>query len=181
MVTPSPFLSAPKGQTGEGRALFAAVAEQGLEGVVAKALDSPYEPGIRSRSWIKVRNVHQAYCVVGGFVPKGPSSLKSLLLGLYDAQERLHFMGHVGTGFSQDESARIRKELEPLVTKESPFADVPMIDRSTRWVRPERVCTIEFLTVTEQGHFRHATYRGLREDKQPAECRLAPKCPVPGG
>ena len=171
VVRPAPVIAAPEGVRGQGVAFFAATAAKGLEGMVAKDLRSPYLPGRRSPAWVKVRHVHGADCVVGGFVPKGTCHLKSLLLGLYDPAGALQYVGHVGTGFSEAENRTLRERLDELRSAQSPFAAVPRAAaRGAVWTHPRLVCSVEFLTLTGQGHLRHPTYRGLRFDKDPATC-----------
>lgn len=170
VILPSPHLAAPEGVEGQGRAFFAATAAEGLEGMVAKDLTSPYQPGKRSPSWVKVRNVKSADCVIGGFVPRGEHFLKSVLLGLYDAG-RLLYVGHVGSGFSQDENRELRALLGAIPAARPPFAAIPpACARGAVWTQPHLVCTVEYLTLTSQGHLRHPVYRGIRSDKDPKQC-----------
>lgn len=157
-----------------GRAYFDSLCDRGLEGMVAKALASPYKPGTRSKDWIKVRNVRNADCVVGGFIPKGKSLFKSLLVGLYDDAGAFRFMGHVGTGFDSNELTAIRGALERLRSDACPFESITAVmARDALWVRPRLVCRIEYLTLTQHGHLRHPTFQGIRTDKSPEDCLLA--------
>lgn len=173
IVTESDVVSVPRGISVQGEAFFRAAARQGLEGIVAKELDSVYQPGKRSRDWIKVRNVRTADCVIGGYVPKAGGYLKSLLLGLYDSTQSLRFIGHVGTGFTDAENQSLRAGLDRLKCEESPFSTIPAAyARSTNWTHPRLVCTVEYLTLTGNAHLRHPTFRGLRLDKEPHECRV---------
>ena len=162
-----------KGVVGAGVAYFEAVAARGLEGVVGKDLASPYQPGVRSKHWIKVRNVAEADCVIGGYIPKGAHHFKSLILGLYDDLFNLHYIGHVGTGFSEQENACLREALSALETNSCPFATIPKEEvRGSRWVKPRLVCTVEYLTLTSAGHLRHPAFRRLRSEKEPRACLL---------
>lgn len=170
---PTEPLLLSKGVVGAGTALFQQVSAQGLEGIVAKRLDSPYLPGERSVHWIKVRAVRRADCVVGGFVPKGERHLKSLLLGLYDA-DRLVYVGRVGTGFSLEENRSIRAALESLRAPDPPFAATPReAAKEAVWVLPRLVACVEYLTLTGAGHLRHPSFKGLRTDKEPSSCSVA--------
>ena len=105
----------PRYHRGDGAALLAATREQGLEGIVAKRLDSPYRPGRRSREWLKVKNVRSQELVIGGWVPgKGrrEGELGALLVGYYDGEgkeRRLRYAGKVGTGFA-DADLRLLRE-----------------------------------------------------------------------
>jgi ATP-dependent DNA ligase len=102
---------------GEGRALLAATAELGLEGVIAKRLDSPYQPGVRSRDWVKVKRVARQELVVGGWMPgkgKRGESIGALLGGVHEDGGRLRYVGRVGSGFSDSELQRLSGLLAPL-------------------------------------------------------------------
>lgn len=172
-VEPSERLLLARGVTGSGIAFFEAVKARGLEGMVAKELDSPYRPGARSRHWIKVRNVREADCVVGGFVPKGRLGVKSLVLGLYDAAGHLRCVGHAGSGFTERENRLARQALERMVTAKCPFAEPPQDAAGEAvWVEPRLVCTVEYLALTGTGRLRHPAFRGFRSDKEPEACRL---------
>src|SRR5690606_25909989 len=121
MVQPGERILLSRGVVGAGKAYFQAAAAKRLEGVVGKDLKSPYQPGIRSKHWVKVRNVQEADCVIGGFIPKGSDFIKSLILGLYDRRARLHYIGHVGTGFTDKENALLRRALGAIETATCPF------------------------------------------------------------
>lgn len=178
VVAPGERILLSQGITGPGTAFFETVAARGLEGVVGKELSSPYRPGVRSREWIKVRNVREADCVIGGYVPKGGRRFKSLILGLYDDDLRLHYVGHVGTGFSERESARLGEAFEAMTSPTCPFAAIPReATASARWVAPRLVCTVEYLTLTGSGHLRHPAFRRLRFDKDPHACLISVELP----
>ena len=156
-----------------GRDYFRALSGLGLEGMVGKALSSPYRPGIRSKEWIKVRSVKEVDCVVGGFLPKEPGLLKSLLVGLYDGDGELRYLGHVGTGFDSREAPVIRKALERIRSTDCPFGHVPLdAAKGAVWVLPRLVCRVQCLALTPNGRLRHPVYKGMRTDKAPRECLL---------
>ncbi len=147
------------------------VAAYGLEGVVAKRADSPYEPGRRSRAWRKWKRTRCEEFVVGGFLPgRGgrAGELGSLLLGGFDAGGRLRYAGRVGTGFDAAERRRLLAELAAAVRAEPPFADPPRIP-GARWVEPRVVVEVRFAHRTADGRLRHPSYVGRRLDKDPAE------------
>jgi bifunctional non-homologous end joining protein LigD len=152
--------------------LLAATHEQGLEGVVAKRLDSPYRPGTRSHWWIKVKNLRTREVVVGGWKPgKGRRSggVGSLLMGAF-TDAGLVYVGHVGTGFTDAALDRLHAMLTPLEIPHSPFAG-PVPGRN-HWVRPELVGEVAYSTVTNELRLRHPVWHGLRADKVPADVRL---------
>jgi bifunctional non-homologous end joining protein LigD len=173
-----------------GGVILAAMAEQGLEGVVAKRLDSPYLPGRRSRSWIKtaVRRTHEV--VVAGWFPGSGSrreGLGSLALGAHDDDGALVYVGDVGTGFTDAARARLLAQLRPLERATPPF-DVDRVPSRAwparkagrgrvRWVEPRLVGEIEYRVFTRDRSFRHPSWRGLRPDRAPDEVRMPPQPP----
>ena len=157
----------------EGAALLDAVRERGLEGIMAKRVDSPYLLGKRSSSWIKVKARLRQEFVVGGWqAGEGgrAGQLGSLLVGVYDGTT-LRYCGKVGTGFTMHELGRLGGLLAPLAIDTSPFDPRPprVIDRIAHYVRPELVAEVEFGEWTEEGILRHPSYMGLRDDKAPTD------------
>jgi bifunctional non-homologous end joining protein LigD len=156
---------------GHGAQLLAATEQQGLEGVIAKRLDSVYEPGRRSPSWVKVKNLYRQEVVIGGWVPgdgRRRDRIGALLVGVRENGELRH-TGRVGTGFTEAELDRLAKLLGPHEREDSPFAPGgPKIPRNAVFVDPEFVAEVEFREWTEGGQLRAPSYKGLRDDK-PAE------------
>lgn len=160
----------PRYHEGEGTELLAASRERGLEGVIAKRLGSPYEPGRRSGAWLKVKNVRGQEVVIGGWLPgKGRRSgtLGALLAGYYEGGE-LRYAGKVGTGFSEDDLRMLSERLAPLRRKSSPFVG-RQPERGSIFVEPELVGEVEFGEWTREGTMRHPTFKGLRIDKPPGD------------
>ncbi|REJ35844.1 MAG: hypothetical protein DIU82_06635 [Bacillota bacterium] len=161
-----------------GRDLYAACINRGLEGVVAKRLDSPYVPGRRTRYWLKVRREQELDCVIGGYVPRGALDFRSLALGLYrrPGEGELIYVGNVGTGFAAETRAGIMRRLLPLRTAVPPFAVAGMAPppKGTQWVLPRLVARVGYFELTPSGQLRHPVFRGLRDDKEPRECVLPP-------
>ncbi|MCT1479127.1 non-homologous end-joining DNA ligase [Microbacterium sp. p3-SID336] len=153
-------------------AALAASAEFGLEGVLVKDPASRYRPGMRSPSWLKLKNTRMQEAVVVGIRPgKGEreGTLGSLLLAVPEAGE-LRYIGRVGTGFSDRILRDLLSRLEPLRVHAAPLEGVPRPDASDAlWVRPELVGEVEFANWTPDGILRHARWRGLRPDKSPDE------------
>jgi bifunctional non-homologous end joining protein LigD len=157
---------------GGGTALFEQVARLGLEGLIAKRAASPYRPGRRSPDWRKVKTKHHQDCVIVGWTPgKGmrASTLGSLLLAVYDGGH-LRYVGNVGTGFRHAFLEELLAELRARETTERPVDRDPGL-RGTRWVRPELVCEVEYQSWTDDGRLRAASFKGLRLDKLPQDCR----------
>jgi bifunctional non-homologous end joining protein LigD len=157
---------------GHGEQLLAATEQQGLEGVIAKRLDSPYEPGRRTPCWLKIKNVERQEVVVGGWVPgdgKRRDRIGALLVGVRDDDGALRHVGRVGTGFTEAELDRLAEKLRPLEREDSPFAPGgPKIPRGAVFADPELVAEVEFREWTDGGQLRAPSYKGLRDDK-PAE------------
>jgi bifunctional non-homologous end joining protein LigD len=154
----------------DGAALLLATSEQGLEGIVAKRLDSTYQPGVRSHGWIKVKSTGRQEFVVGGWMPgkgKRTGSVGALLLGVYEPDGALRYVGRVGSGFSERELARLGELLGPLRRRGSPFQAGERPPREAVFCEPRLVAEVEFAHWTEGGSLRAPTYQGLREDKDP--------------
>lgn len=150
----------------DGEALFAAVAEQGLEGIVAKKRGSPYRPGVRSRDWRKVQNQRIVRAVVGGFTAgEGgrAGTFGSLLLGLWDGP-RLRWIGSVGTGFDDAALRAIRSGLSEMTTRDSPFQPDPDLPVGAIWVMPHLVARVEFKEWTRAGRLRAPSFKGFVAD-----------------
>jgi bifunctional non-homologous end joining protein LigD len=168
-----PHWQVPPAFPGTGRAVYDATRAQGMEGLVAKRRDSRYEPGRRSDCWVKVKHVRRQSAVVAGWKPgEGGRTgrIGSLLLGVQDAAG-LAFAGHVGTGFSASSLRLLGDRLEPLRRDTSPYATaVPREHaRSAVWVEPVLVVDVEFTAWTRDGRLRHPSYKGLRDDLDPAD------------
>jgi bifunctional non-homologous end joining protein LigD len=157
---------------GRGRDVLKATAEQKLEGIVAKRLDSQYEPGARGSAWIKIKNVGRQELVIGGWLPgegRRERRIGALLVGVYDPDGAFRYAGRVGTGFSDAELDRLGKLLVPLKREDSPFTAGERPPREAVFVEPELVAEIEFSEWTSAGVLRHPSYKGLREDKDARE------------
>jgi bifunctional non-homologous end joining protein LigD len=156
---------APEFLVGKGAEVLAASRAQGLEGIVAKRLDCPYEPGRRSRGWIKVKNVKREDVWIGGWMPgegRRKERIGALLVGLPDAEGGLRYAGRVGTGFTEDELDRLAGQLVPLEIERSPFSGAG-VPKSAVFVTPVLKCCVEFVEWTKEGRLRAPSYKGLVE------------------
>jgi bifunctional non-homologous end joining protein LigD len=161
----------PAYHEGDGAALLAATKEQGLEGVVAKRLDSVYEPGRRSGAWTKVKNVMRQEVVIGGWSTgqgRRRDRLGAICAGVHDEEGALRYVGKVGTGFTGQTLAMVGRELEPLRRDASPFVG-RQPPRGTVFVEPRLVAEVEFREWTRSGTLRAGVFLGLRDDKDPRE------------
>lgn len=150
-----------------GKAMLDAACRMGLEGIVSKRLSSTYKAG-RTELWQKAKCRPGQEVVIGGWVQEPGRVFKALLVGV-QGPGGLIYAGSVKTGFagSSDLLARLRV----LETKASPFVDGPGRKSENRWVRPELVANVEFAEWTASGKLRQASFKGLREDKDPATVR----------
>ncbi len=161
----------PPNEIGDGAATIEVSKRFGLEGVVAKRLDSIYEPGKRSRAWVKVKNVMRQEFVVGGWQPGEhgrTGSIGSLLLGYYDDAGALHYAGKAGSGLSGASIAELTKLFERCARATSPF-DTAKLPKGARFVEPVLVVEVKFTEWTTAGIIRQPTFLGVRPDKDPRE------------
>ena len=160
-----------------GAQLLDVARAHGLEGIVAKRRAGRYEAGRRSPSWVKTALSHTQEVLVGGWtVGEGrrAGTFGSLLLGAFDGDGSLRYLGHVGTGFRDTVLDDLMARLRPLHRRTSPFDEtVPREHaRHARWVEPVLVGEVEYRLMTRDGRLRHASWRGLRPDRAPAEVVL---------
>ncbi len=154
-----------------GEAFFEAAAEQNLEGIVAKRVQSHYL-GTRSKDWLKIKCQHRQEFVVGGYTaPKGARDcFGALHIGLYEDKD-LVYVSKVGTGFDQETLRSIWGALQLLRQDTTPFTVGSPGGRNHFWVEPKIVCEVRFTEWTKDGGIRHPVFMGLRHDKRPENCR----------
>ncbi|MEO5589865.1 MAG: non-homologous end-joining DNA ligase, partial [Gemmatimonadaceae bacterium] len=140
---------------GDGEAMLGLAHEEGWEGVIAKRIDSIYEPGRRSRDWLKLKIESRQEFVVGGFTEPRNSRqhIGALLLGYYD-HGRFIYVGHTGGGFTDAGLAEMFELLDPLEQDESPFEEVPKTNERAHWVSPRVVVEVKFNEWTSDGKLR---------------------------
>jgi bifunctional non-homologous end joining protein LigD len=156
----------PAYHVGDGTAMVEASEKQGLEGVVAKRLDSRYEPGARSGAWLKIKNKFSQELVIGGWLPgEGGrrNTLGSLAVGYYE-DGHLRYAGNVGTGFTQQVLSEVLAELRKRERSDSPF-EGRQPPKATKFVEPELVAEVEFRGWTKTRTLRQPSFKGLRDDK----------------
>ena len=169
-------LSGPSWQTplyerGGGKAMLEASRKAGLEGVMAKRLDSRYEPGRRGGAWVKVKNRRGQELVIAGWL-EGEGKRRglpgALLVGYYD-QGELVYAGKVGTGFTDAMLEKLAASMKPLERKSSSFKGGAAPPRAAHFVEPKLVGEFEFVEWTKGGQLRAPAFKGLRADKLPQE------------
>lgn len=164
-----------------GNDLLKLAGEMGLEGIVAKKEQSTYQPGQRTKDWLKIKTIKQQEVIIGGYTRNENSSklFSALLLGMYE-NGAFVFIGPVGTGFTNQLQKDILAKLKPLKTVKCPFNEIPDYNKPSRfrpdppkaevtWVKPELVAEVNYRTLASDGTFRHPSFKGLREDKSPQE------------
>jgi bifunctional non-homologous end joining protein LigD len=150
--------------------LLPMVCKLGAEGVISKRIDAPYKFK-RSKDWLKSKCGQEQEFVIGGFMPssENPKAIGSLHLGFYKGG-KLAYAGKVGTGFTRKLAKELYDALKPLQRKTMPFTDnMPKGERNAVWVEPRRVGQVSFWEWTPDRHIRHASFKGLREDKTPKQ------------
>jgi bifunctional non-homologous end joining protein LigD len=167
LVEPGDNWTVPSFRLGDGAALVAATAEQGLEGVIAKRVDSVYRPGTRSKDWRKIKNRTEVELTIGGFTAgtgNRADTFGALLVGR-PTPTGLVFAGGVGTGFDQRTLRVLTDRLRGLATNECPFDPLPptSVTRTATWVRPVLRARLEVAEFTNDGRVRHAAFSSLTD------------------
>ncbi|MEV5620159.1 non-homologous end-joining DNA ligase [Streptomyces bacillaris] len=163
-----PSWSTPAAITGHGAEAWEMAREAGLEGLIAKQLTSRYEPGTRSKTWVKIKVHRIADVVIGGWVP-GRGRLAGLPGAVLVGEQReglLHYAGSVGTGWSRTERTRLAALLQATAIDTCPFAHAPPV-AGARWVLPRLVGEVRYTSRTRAGRLRHPSWHRLRPDLAP--------------
>jgi len=161
---------------GNGRKMLDQARKQGWEGVIAKRVDSRYEPGNRSRNWLKLKIEFRQEFVVGGYTEPRQSRehIGAILLGYFD-KDRLIYAGHTGGGFSRQGLVDMYRRLKPLERKTAPFSETPKTNEKAHWVDPEVVVEVKFSEWTADRRLRQPIFLGVRDDKNAREVGLEKK------
>jgi bifunctional non-homologous end joining protein LigD len=160
----------------EGPAMVERARRDGWEGVIAKRVDAPYEPGTRSRAWLKLKIEHRQEFVVGGYTePRNTREhIGALLLGYFD-DGRFIYVGHTGGGFTRAGLREMYDRLAPLTRQTSPFEEPPKTNERAHWVTPKVVVEVKFNEWTADGKLRQPIYLGTRDDKDAREVSREPE------
>jgi bifunctional non-homologous end joining protein LigD len=157
----------------KGEQFYHAVLQHDLEGMVAKRKDSTYEQGLRTGSWLKIKNLKTCDCVIFGY-SRGEgareSTLGALIVGLYDTERKPVYVAHVGTGFTQQLLESLMAEFKKIKTNVAPFNVRGM--ETVTWLEPNIVCEVIYQVVTKDCRLRMPRLHTLRIDKKPEECTV---------
>jgi bifunctional non-homologous end joining protein LigD len=171
VIVPSDQVQVSPSTEEAGKALYEAAADQGLEGIMAKRLESVYVAGARSKDWLKVKVSFDADVVIVGWTEGGGAragTIGSLVMAVYEDGE-LRYVGNVGTGFGRGRLEEAMERLGGLEETKPLLADRKDLLRA-HWVPPALVGTVEHRGVTSAGRLRSPSFKGFREDKRPEEC-----------
>jgi bifunctional non-homologous end joining protein LigD len=183
LIRTSPAIAVPDWVTRDGIAFFDAAREHELEGIVAKELDSRYLQGQRSPAWLTVKVHQRDEFVIAGYTFGGRwdarrgnrparEPLHSLLLGAYDADEQLRFVGEITGGFDKDSASDLVQMLDTVSVTDSPFAETPALNRLVFWCRPEICATVRFGGWSAEDALRFPVFEAARPDVPAVSCRL---------
>jgi len=166
----TPQLRLTESIEGDGKKMLEKARRQGWEGIIAKRIDSHYEPGVRSRNWLKLKIEFRQEFVVGGYTEPRNSRehIGAILLGYFD-KDRFIYVGHTGGGFSRKGLEEMYRHLKPLERKTSPFEETPKTNEKAHWVKPEVVVEVKFNEWTADRRLRQPIFLGVRDDKNPKE------------
>jgi bifunctional non-homologous end joining protein LigD len=160
--------------TTDGKKMMRLAQKGGWEGVIVKDMNARYEPGKRSKSWLKIKLEKQQEFVVGGFTEPRNSRehIGALLVGFYNEDDDFIYAGHVGGGFTQRGLKEMYEVLAPLERKTSPFKTTPKTNEKAHWVKPEVVVQVRYNEMTNVGKLRQPVFLGMRDDKNAKDVRL---------
>lgn len=183
IVRPGDRIAVPDDVQTDGIALFDAAREHGLGGIVAKELNSSYAPGARGRAWLTIRTFPRRNFVVGGFTYGGPfrgkkaathrGPVESVLVGVYDDEDRLQFAGEASGSFRAGDAAATK--LDAITTAACPFAEPPTVEKLVFWCRPQIAAAVRYADWTPGGTLRFPVFETLRPDIPPETLRQEPR------
>jgi bifunctional non-homologous end joining protein LigD len=159
----------------KGRSYFRKAVQLGFEGIIAKKADSLYQIGVRSRDWLKIKQVKTIDCIVAGFT-RGTggrsTSFGALVLAAYDQKGTLIHLGNVGTGFNESDLKRMLKLLKRLGTRTKSIPGEVWAPTTITWVKPLLVAEIGYMALTSDHKLRFPRFMRIRPDGTPADCRI---------
>ena len=146
----------------------------GWEGVIAKRSAARYVPGARSRDWLKLKLQHRAEFVIGGYTEPRRTRpyLGAILLGYFDDDGQLRYVGHTGGGFNRESLREMYEQLRRIEQPASPFGNTPRTNERAHWVKPRVVVEVKFAEWTSDGRLRQPIFLGTRDDKNAMDVHL---------
>jgi bifunctional non-homologous end joining protein LigD len=165
----------------QGKDFFNLAVSRDLEGIMAKMKDSTYRVGTRSAEWLKIKHHKTTEAVIAGFTkPTGSRKyFGALILALKEAK-KLKYIGHIGSGFTQEAIKKLHDILEKIIQENSPFSEKIKTNTPATWVKPQIICEVKFTEWTRDGHLRHPIFLRLREDKKSSEIKMSKAITVSG-
>jgi len=144
-----------------GTLLFSVVKKAGLEGIVAKKFDSPYQIGQKSSDWLKIKNFRTLVAIIGGFIYEN-RAVRSLLLGTFQGHEFI-YLGRAGSGLSQETASLLYEKLDKIRTSQCPFTHPPKISKNFHfcWVKPSIEVKVKYMEFSDDGLIRHPVIKEL--------------------
>jgi bifunctional non-homologous end joining protein LigD len=157
----------------KGKDFYKKVVAANMEGIMAKRKESSYTEGVRTKEWLKIKNVQTHEAVIAGYTsPRGSRShFGALILGKYNGSS-LQYIGHTGTGFTVQSLKDLWNQMQPLVTKDSPFEEKIKVNAPVTWVKPKLVAELNYTELTTDNIMRHPVFVRLRPDKDPKEATM---------
>jgi bifunctional non-homologous end joining protein LigD len=153
-----------------GIEFFKRVIDMNVEGMIAKRADSQYVIGKRTRDWLKIKNHQTQEAIIAGFTaPRGSRTLIGALVLAINDNGKLKYIGHTGTGFTNESLRQLHQKLQPLKRTTSPLQQKVPVNSPVTWVEPVLVCNVKYTEITADGILRHPVFQGLRVDKTAEE------------
>lgn len=167
VIPPSDIIKYSDHVRGNGTDFFKRIIKMDLEGMIAKRANSLYYTGRRSNDWLKIKNHNTQEAIITGYTAPRRSRpyFGALVLGIRNENGKLQYIGHTGTGFTNDLLKEIYNKLQPLKRKTSPFDKKIPVNSQVTWVEPVLTCQLKFTEITADGILRHPVFMGLRIDK----------------
>jgi len=150
----------------QGKLFYEKAVTAGMEGIMAKRADSLYRPGTRTKEWLKIKNVQSHEAVIIGYTkPRGSRSFfGALLLAKYE-EGVLQYIGHTGTGFTEQTLKDVWNVMQPLKSNSSPVKENIKVNAPVTWIKPKLVAELHYTEMTESNRMRHPVFMRLRPDR----------------
>lgn len=154
----------------DGKGFFEVAKEADLEGIMAKKANSKYFPGKRTADWLKIKNHKSIEAIIVGYTePSGSRKFFGALVLADKKGKKLNYIGHTGTGFTDQMLKEIYQLMQPLRTEKSPFDEKIKMKGKVYWIKPKLLCEIKFTEFTKEGILRHPAFLRLRDDKSASQ------------